>query len=149
MESFNYHFWIYWTDFKLEEDFAELVIRVFLEIGLGSFQTFLILKIWDKPEVKRFQTHFLKLASKPKKPRILWFSYNTLMSLSEATHLGHFQCFWKIYWELSQEPDVLGKIEKQIRTRRTARIVDFLQKIIFFLIYLLGSLISKENVSKI
>jgi hypothetical protein len=42
--------------FKLQEDFSELGIRVFLENGLGKFQTFLILRIWDKTEViKRFQ----------------------------------------------------------------------------------------------
>jgi hypothetical protein len=33
----------------------------------------------------------LKLDSKPKKPRIIWFLENTFLSLSEATHLGHFQ----------------------------------------------------------
>jgi hypothetical protein len=54
--------------FKLQEDFSELGIIVFLENGLGSFQTFLILQIWDKPEVlKRFQKQFWKLESKPKK----------------------------------------------------------------------------------
>jgi hypothetical protein len=31
--------------FKLQEVFSELVIRVNLEIGLGSFQTFLIIQI--------------------------------------------------------------------------------------------------------
>jgi hypothetical protein len=45
--------------FEIQEDFSELGIRVFLENGLGSFQTFLILQIWDKTEVlKRFQNHF-------------------------------------------------------------------------------------------
>jgi hypothetical protein len=39
---------------------------------LGIFQTFLILKIWDKLEVlKRFQKQFLKLDSEAKKPRAL------------------------------------------------------------------------------
>jgi hypothetical protein len=33
----------------------------------------------------------------PKKPRILWFSEITVLSLSEATQLGHFQFFWKNY----------------------------------------------------
>jgi hypothetical protein len=37
--------------FKLQKVFSELEIRVFLEIGLGGFQTFLILQISDKPEV--------------------------------------------------------------------------------------------------
>jgi hypothetical protein len=37
--------------FKLQEVFSELEIRVFLENGIGSFQIFLILQIWDKPEV--------------------------------------------------------------------------------------------------
>jgi hypothetical protein len=32
-------------DFKLPEDFSELVLRVFLENGLESFRTFLILQI--------------------------------------------------------------------------------------------------------
>jgi hypothetical protein len=42
--------------FKLQEVFSELEIRVFLENGLGSFQTFLIfLQISDKPKaLKRF-----------------------------------------------------------------------------------------------
>jgi hypothetical protein len=31
--------------FKLQEDFSELEIRVFLENGLGNFQIFLILQI--------------------------------------------------------------------------------------------------------
>jgi hypothetical protein len=31
--------------FKLQKDFSELGIRVFLDNGLGSFQTFLILQI--------------------------------------------------------------------------------------------------------
>jgi hypothetical protein len=59
--------------FKLQEDFSELGIRV-LANGLGSFQTFLILQIWDKPEMlERFQKQFWKLDLKSKKPRILWF----------------------------------------------------------------------------
>jgi hypothetical protein len=42
--------------FKLQEDFSEHGI---LENGLGSFQTFIILQILDKPEVlKRFQKQF-------------------------------------------------------------------------------------------
>jgi hypothetical protein len=62
-------------DFKLQEVFSDLEIRVFLKNGLGSFKTFLILKISDKPEVlKRFQKLFKELNSKPKKPRILYFS---------------------------------------------------------------------------
>jgi hypothetical protein len=45
--------------FQLQEVFSELEIRVFLENGLGSFQTFLILQIRDKPQVlKRFQNQF-------------------------------------------------------------------------------------------
>jgi hypothetical protein len=45
--------------FKLQEVFSELEIRVFLENGLGSFQTFLILQISDKPEaLERFQKQF-------------------------------------------------------------------------------------------
>jgi hypothetical protein len=98
--------------FKLQEDFSELGIRVILENDIGSFQTFLILQIWDEPEVlKRFQKHFWKQVSKPKKPRILWFSENTLWSLSQAT-----QCFWKIHWGLSQEPDVLENFKNRVGT---------------------------------
>jgi hypothetical protein len=45
--------------------------ELFFENGLGSFQTFLILQISDKPEVlKRFYKQFLKLNSKSKKPCI-------------------------------------------------------------------------------
>jgi hypothetical protein len=39
----------------LQEVFSEHEIRVFIENGLGSFQTFLILQIWDKEEmIKKF-----------------------------------------------------------------------------------------------
>jgi hypothetical protein len=56
--------------FKLQEDFSEDGIRVFLEKGLWSFQILLILQIWDKSDVpKTFQKQFWKLDSKPKKPR--------------------------------------------------------------------------------
>jgi hypothetical protein len=59
--------------FKLQEVISELEIREFLEIGLGSFQSFLILQIWDKPGVlKRFQKQFWKLDSKAKIPRVIW-----------------------------------------------------------------------------
>jgi hypothetical protein len=45
--------------FKLKEVFSEYGIRVFLENGLESFQTFFILQICDKSEVpKRFQKQF-------------------------------------------------------------------------------------------
>jgi hypothetical protein len=45
--------------FKLQEDFSKHGIRVFLENGLGSFQTFLILQISDKPDVlQTFQKQF-------------------------------------------------------------------------------------------
>jgi hypothetical protein len=45
--------------FKLQEDFSEHGIRLFLENGLGSFLTFLILQICDKPDVlKTFQKQF-------------------------------------------------------------------------------------------
>jgi hypothetical protein len=60
--------------FKLQEVISEHGIRVFQEKGLGSFQTFLILQVWDKPNVlKTFQKQFWKLDLKPKNPRILWF----------------------------------------------------------------------------
>jgi hypothetical protein len=81
--------------------FLEHSIRVILENDIGSFQTFLILQIWGKLEVlKRFQKQFWKLDSKPKTSHILWFSENTLCSLSEDFQWGHFQCFWSIYWGL-------------------------------------------------
>jgi hypothetical protein len=42
--------------FKLQEDFSEHGIRVFLENELGHFQTFLISQISDKRELlKKFQ----------------------------------------------------------------------------------------------
>jgi hypothetical protein len=45
--------------FKLQEVFSEHEIRLFLVNGLESFQTFLIIQIWDKPGViKRFQKQF-------------------------------------------------------------------------------------------
>jgi hypothetical protein len=40
--------------FNLQEEFSELRIRVFLENRLRSFQTFLILQIWDKPEIEDY-----------------------------------------------------------------------------------------------
>jgi hypothetical protein len=44
---------------NFQEAFSELKMRVFLKNGLGSFQAFLILKIWDKPEkLKWFQKQF-------------------------------------------------------------------------------------------
>jgi hypothetical protein len=45
--------------FKLQEDFSELGIRVFLENGLESFQTFLIsLHIFETNQLKIFQKQF-------------------------------------------------------------------------------------------
>jgi hypothetical protein len=45
--------------FKLQEVFSELDIRVVLDNEDGSFRTFLIFQISDKPEVlKRFQKQF-------------------------------------------------------------------------------------------
>jgi hypothetical protein len=80
--------------FKLQAHFPELGIRVFLENVLGTFQTFLILQIWDKLEVlKIFQKEFWKLNSKQMKPPILWISENTLFSLSKDTQLRHFFVF--------------------------------------------------------
>jgi hypothetical protein len=54
LKNFHDHFWICWKIFlpndvfKLQKDFSDLKIRVFLEEGLGNFQIFLILKIWDR-----------------------------------------------------------------------------------------------------
>jgi hypothetical protein len=57
-----------------KKSFQEHGIRVFHEKGLGSFQTFLIIQIWDKPDVlKTFQKQFWRPNIKPKKLRILWF----------------------------------------------------------------------------
>jgi hypothetical protein len=54
-----------WPFLNLLDNFSEHGIRVFLENGLGSFQTSLILKIWDKPEViKKFQKQFWNLVLK-------------------------------------------------------------------------------------
>jgi hypothetical protein len=45
--------------YKLQEVFSELRIRVSLENGFGRFQAYLILQIWDTPELlKRFQKQF-------------------------------------------------------------------------------------------
>jgi hypothetical protein len=45
--------------FQLQENFSEHGIREFLENGPGSFQTFIISLILDKPEVlKKFQKQF-------------------------------------------------------------------------------------------
>jgi hypothetical protein len=45
--------------FNLQEVFSEHEVTVFLEKGLGSFQTFLLLQISDKPDVlKTFQKQF-------------------------------------------------------------------------------------------
>jgi hypothetical protein len=58
LKNFHDYFSICWTIF-LSRDFSELGIRIFFENGLGSFQTFLILQILEKPEVlKRFQKQF-------------------------------------------------------------------------------------------
>jgi hypothetical protein len=93
--------------FKLQEVFSECGIRALLEKGLVSFQIFLILQIWDKPDVlKTFQIQFWKQDIKPKKPRILLFRKIPCGLFSRPLR-GHFQCFWKIYWGLSQELDVL------------------------------------------
>jgi hypothetical protein len=101
--------------FKLQQVVSEHEIRVFLLSSFRSFQKFVIEQIEDEPEIlKRFQKHFWKLDFKPNKPRILWLAENILWSLSEATQYGHFQCYWKIHWGLSQKPDpvdVLGKIQ--------------------------------------
>jgi hypothetical protein len=51
--------------FKLKKKISEHEIRVFLENRLGNFQTFLILKILDKPEA---------LKKNPNKVLKLWFS---------------------------------------------------------------------------
>jgi uncharacterized membrane-anchored protein YitT (DUF2179 family) len=39
----------------------------------------------------------------------IWILGNIMLLLFGVTQLGHFRCFWKIHWELSQKPDVLGK----------------------------------------
>jgi hypothetical protein len=49
-----------------------------------------------------------KLPRITKKPRILWILGNIFLYLFWVTQLGHFQCFWKIYWRESQSPDVIS-----------------------------------------
>jgi hypothetical protein len=86
------HFWIYWTIFlskwyftNLQQDFSELGITVFLEDGLGSFQTFLIFQIWDKPEVlKRFQKQFWKLNSNQRNH--VYFGFRKYLVVSSRIH---------------------------------------------------------------
>jgi hypothetical protein len=63
-------------------------------LGLGSFQTFLILQIGDKPDVlKTFQKQFWKLNTKPKKPRVLWFRKIPYGLLSKSLKEGIFRVF--------------------------------------------------------
>jgi hypothetical protein len=61
----------------------------------------------------------LKSRLKTKEITCTLISKNALWSLSQPTQRGNFQCFWNINFILSQEPDVLEKIQKQIRTQRT------------------------------
>jgi hypothetical protein len=46
--------------FELQQDFSELDTSVFLENKLGSFQAFLILQIWYKPEANKIPKTVLK-----------------------------------------------------------------------------------------
>jgi hypothetical protein len=50
---------------------------------------------------------------------LLWFTENTLLSLSEATRLGHFRVFGKLIEDYLRERDVPGKILKQMRKTRS------------------------------
>jgi hypothetical protein len=58
--------------FKLQEDFSEHGIRVFLE-NLEVSRHFLFYR-FQTEVLKRFQKQFRKQNSNPNKPRILWFS---------------------------------------------------------------------------
>jgi hypothetical protein len=102
--------------FKLQKDFSKHEIRVFLEKRLGCFQTFLILQIWDKPDVlETFQKQFWKLDSKAKKPRLLCFRKipcglfpkplkEGIFSVSEIfieDYLSNLTCWSKNRFELS------------------------------------------------
>jgi organic radical activating enzyme len=73
--------------FKLLENFSDLGIRAFLENGLGSFQKISYFTDLRQTRVAKNipKTVLQTRDSKPKKPRILWFSLNILWSLSEAT----------------------------------------------------------------
>jgi hypothetical protein len=96
--------------FQLQEVLSELEIRVFLENGLGSFQTYLILQIWDNPEVlKRFLKQFWKLDSKPNIKRILLFSKIPCCLFPKSLNKAMFSVYE--IWKLSQKPEVLGKIQ--------------------------------------
>jgi hypothetical protein len=70
-------------------------------------------------DAKKIPKIVLKTGFKTKETTYSLVSENSLLSLFGTAILGHFQCFWKIHWGLSQESDVLGKIYKQIRPQRT------------------------------
>jgi hypothetical protein len=62
--------------FKLQDVFSELMIRVYLENGLGSFRHFLLYRFETNQRCLKDSKTVLKtrLKSKPKKSHILWFS---------------------------------------------------------------------------
>jgi hypothetical protein len=72
--------------FTLQEDFKSLGSEYSLRTDLEVFRHFLFYRL-ETPQIslKGFLKQFWKLDLKPKKPHILWFSENILLSLPEAT----------------------------------------------------------------
>jgi hypothetical protein len=69
-----------------------------LRQAIGGFQAFLIVQIWDTPDVlERFQISFWKLHLLPKKPRILWISGNILLCPFEVIQFGIFNAFGMLF----------------------------------------------------
>jgi hypothetical protein len=102
--------------FKLQEFVSELGITVFRENGLGSFQTFLILQIWEKPELLwRFQKQFWKLNSIPKTLVFIKYLLVSYRSHSIRTFLVLLDDSLRIISETWRAEKNL----KQIRTQRT------------------------------
>jgi hypothetical protein len=92
-----------WNDvFKFQEVFSENGIRSDLEVSrhflLYRFETN---QRWWKHSKNSFENYRLKT----KETTYTLVFGNTLLSLSEATQQEHFQCFWKIYWKISQDSD--------------------------------------------
>jgi hypothetical protein len=102
--------------FKLQEVFSEQGIRVFLENlenGLVKFpDIFYFTDFRQTSGAKKIPKTVLKTKLKPRETTY------TLVFLSEAFQLGYFQCFWKIYWGLSQKLEVLGKIQVPCRNQQ-------------------------------
>jgi hypothetical protein len=107
---------------KFQEDFSKHEIRVFL-------QTFLILQIWDKPELlllKKFQKHFWKLDSISNKPRIFGFRKIPCGLIPKLLNNGFFSVFGIFSIFTSQ-------IKKKCNTCLYLSLIFFLNKKIFVL----------------